>query len=504
MYRRITLAVALSVGAAGFAASSASAQTLTTTLAASGLTFPIYVTHAPGDYSRIFIIEKQGRIRIVRDGTLLPTAFLDIDAIITGGTVIDSERGLLGLAFHPNFASNGRFFVNYTAVAGSGDTVVAEYTVSGNPMTNDVANTTGNVILTFDQPQANHNGGWIDFGPDGYLYIATGDGGNADDVGTGHTEPGGNGQDITSKLLGKILRIDVDGDDFPADANRDYRIPPTNPFVGVTGDDEIWDYGLRNPWRPSFDRGTGDMYIADVGQADIEEVNYRPAGAPGGRNWGWRCYEGNNLFNFDSVCQAVTTFHFPIHTYTHSLGCSITGGYVYRGCAIPALQGTYFFADYCQARIWSFRVVGGAVTQFTTRTTELDPPGALAISTITSFGEDAYGELYICDQSGGEVFKIVPTVVQSPDCNGNGRNDACEILDGSALDDDNDGRPNECECVGDLDNNNRTDLTDLARLLSSFGLCAGNPAYLAAADLNGDDCVSLTDLAILLSAFGCM
>ena len=491
----------------GGVAATTQAQTFGTQRKVSGLVRPVLVTHAPNDYSRIFIIEKQGRIRIAQittsgNYTLLPTSFLDIDAITTGGTTENSEQGLLGLAFHPNYPTNPRFYVNYTATAGAGDTVVAEYQVSGDP---NIANAaSGNIIMTFDQPQANHNGGWIGFGPDGYLYVATGDGGNFNDQGAGHTEPGGNAQDLTSNRLGKMLRIDVNGDDFPADTNRDYRIPPTNPYVGTGNDAEIWANGLRNPWRPSFDRGTGALYIADVGQDSTEEINYQPPGVPGGRNYGWRCYEGNSVFNFDSVCSGVAGFTFPIQTYTHGVGCSITGGYVYRGCAIPSLDGTYFYADYCTARIWSF-VYTGSVTQFTERTAQLAPGGGLSIASITSFGEDAYGEMYICDSTGGEIFKIVPTSASTPDCNANGINDECELLDGSQTDVNGNGVLDVCEvvCIGDFDNDGSTNLADLTALLSGFGLSTGDPGFNPVFDLNGNGSIDLPDLSALLADFGC-
>ncbi len=495
--------IALAAGAVGVA----QAQTIGTDLKVSGLVRPVFVTHAPNDYSRIFIIEKQGRIRIAQitpsgSYNLLATSFLDIDAITTGGTSENSEQGLLGLAFHPDYPTNPRFYVNYTSVAGSGDTVVAEYQVSANP---DIANAgSANILMTWDQPQSNHNGGWIGFGPDGYLYVATGDGGNANDQGAGHTEPGGNAQDLTSNRLGKMLRVDVNGDDFPADTNRDYRIPPTNPFVGSGNDGEIWAYGLRNPWRPSFDRGTGDLYIADVGQGSWEEINFQPAGAPGGRNYGWRCYEGNVTFNFDSVCSAAGAFTFPIQVYSHGVGCSITGGYVYRGCGIPGLEGTYFYADYCSARVWSFRYTG-SITQFTERTAQLDPPGALTLASITSFGEDAYGEMYICDSTGGEIFKIVSTVATAPDCNANGINDECELLDGSQTDVNNNGVLDACEavCIGDFDNDGSTNIGDLTALLAAFGSNVGDPTYNPVYDLNNNSSIDLADLTALLADFGC-
>jgi glucose/arabinose dehydrogenase len=391
----------LSIAAVSLAAAVAAGQTpLTSELVVSGLTHPIWVGHAPGDASRLFIIEKRGLIRIVKDGVLLPTPFLDIDSIVGGGTTFSSEQGLLGLAFHPKYASNGSFFVNYTN--NSNNTVIARYSVSADP---DVADAGSALqLMEIVQPFTNHNGGWIGFGPDdGLLHIATGDGGSGCD-------PFQNAQN-TNNLLGKILRIDVDKTEPP----KNYAIPPDNPFAQGGGSPEIWVYGLRNPWRDSFDRETGDLYIADVGQGAVEEVNYKRAGTPGGENYGWDCMEGNSCSTVSGctvhgcACGAAGLVA-PIHTYQHFGGggfnCSVTGGYVYRGCAIPDLQGTYFFADYCSAKIWSFRTVAGAVTEFTDRTAELDPPGALAINDIVSFGEDALGELYICDQN-GEVFRIV-------------------------------------------------------------------------------------------------
>jgi hypothetical protein len=242
----------------------------------------------------------------------------------------------------------------------------------------------------------------MDFGPDGYLYIATGDGGDRFD-------PDNNAQDITDNLLGKILRIDVNGDDFPADPNRNYAIPPDNPFVDAEGDDEIWAYGLRNPWRNSFDSETGDLYIADVGQFVIEEINVQPADSAGGENYGWDCMEGSSC-TAEATCTCNDdSLTGPVHVYNHNSGrCSISGGFVYRGCAIPDLTGTYFFADYCSAQIFSLRYENGAVSDLRERTAELAPGGGLSIDGISSFGRDSDGEIYICDIFGGEVFKIVP------------------------------------------------------------------------------------------------
>ena len=378
---------------------------LTTVRVASGLVRPIGVFHAPSDTSRIFIIEKQGRIRILENGTLLPTPFLDVDAITGGGTSSSSEQGLLGLAFHPDYANNGLFYIDHTD--NSGATNIAEYQVSANP---NVADTGSRRLLrTIAQPFSNHNGGWIEFGPDGYLYISMGDGGSAGD-------PGNRAQTITNQLLGKILRIDVDGNNS---SNGQYGIPPTNPFVGITGDDEIWAYGVRNPWRNAFDRETGDLWIADVGQGAWEEIDFQPASSTGGENYGWRCYEGNVAYN-TTGCGPSSNYVFPIHVYSHSLGCSITGGRIYRGCRMPENHGAYFFADYCSSTIWSLRYDGASVSDFQNRTGELAPGGGLSITSITSFGEDANGEIYIVDQNGGEVFMIVPDGPTVADWNDDG------------------------------------------------------------------------------------
>ena len=390
---------------------------LTTERVASGLARPVVVTAPPGDFDRVFIVEQRsgstGRIRILQlaDNTLLPTPFLSIPGLATG-----SEQGLLGLAFHPNYAANGYFYVNYTISGGT--TYIRRYQVSG--LDPDIADaSSGFTILSVSQPFSNHNGGWLDFGPDGYLYIGLGDGGSAGD-------PGNRAQDITSQFLGKMLRIDVDGDDFPADAGANYAIPPGNPFVGLTGDDEIWAYGLRNPWRCSFDRETGDLYIGDVGQNAWEEIDFQSAASAGGENYGWRCYEGNAPYSTGG-CAAPSSMVFPIHVYSHSQGCSVTGGYVYRGAKIWDLRGTYFFADYCSNKIWTFRYDGASQTDFRDRTAQLAPGGGLSIGGISSFGEDAKGELYICDLSGGEVFKVVPSGPVVGDMNGDGAINAFDI-----------------------------------------------------------------------------
>jgi glucose/arabinose dehydrogenase len=344
---------------------------------AEGLAFPLYLTAPPGD-PRLFVVEKGGAIRIIKDGVLLTTPFLDLHAQVSTG----SEQGLLGLAFDPGYATTGRFVVHYTDVAG--DTRLSTFQVSPDPDQADPASE--RVVLTADQPFANHNGGQIAFGPDGYLYLGLGDGGSAGD-------PNGTGQRLDD-LLGSILRLSLAADG--------YTVPPDNPFVGVSGArGEVWSYGLRNPWRFSFDRLTGDFYIGDVGQSRLEEIDVAPVSAGGGRgvNYGWNIMEGAGCYAASS-CD-TTGLTPPVLQYDHGQGCSVTGGYVYRGAAIPALQGQYFYADYCSGFVRSFRLVDGAPADQASWPT-LRPGGA-----IPSFGEDAAGELYVL-AADGRVLKIVP------------------------------------------------------------------------------------------------
>lgn len=402
----------------------------TTIRIATGLARPLYVTYAPGDFQRIFIVEQhEARVRVfnLATNTLEATPFLDIDSIVVSS---GNERGLLGLAFHPEYQSNHYFYVSYND--NSGTSVIARFTASNDP--DSAIATTRYNIITQTQPFDNHNGGCIHFGPDGYLYFGLGDGGSGED-------PQGNGQN-TNTLLGKMLRIDVDNVDAPLH----YGIPDDNPFVGVAGyRAEIWSLGWRNPWRWSFDRLTGDMYIADVGQYAWEEVNVEAASDTGGRNYGWRCLEGYECTSWGQpACDCNDPgFTFPVTAYSHDDGCSITGGYVYRGCAIPSLYGTYFYSDYCTATIWSFRWDGAnGTTDSTDWTTEFDPAIG-SIGGVSSFGEDAYGELYICDLGGGEVFKVIPNT--QVDCNSNSIADACDIASGSSQDIDSDGLPDECD-----------------------------------------------------------
>ena len=364
------------------------AQSFGTQLFVSGLTRPVYVGSPPADHNRVMVIEQLAqRIRLVKDGVLLATPFLTIPTASISG----NERGMLGMAFHPDYTTNGRFFVCFTDTVGNIQ-IVQHLRSAANP---DVADPTGTTLFSVTQPMANHNGGCLAFGPDGYLWIGIGDGG-----------PSNNGQNRTVQF-GKLLRIDVN---TPA-GGQSWSNPPSNPYFGaVAGHDSVMHCGLRNPWRFSFDRWSGDLWIGDVGNAAVEEVDFLPAGTPGGRNFGWSCYEGNTAYNAGG-CAAQSSMDAPLYEYTHSIsGTCVIGGHVYRGNAIEGLQGTYFFSDTTSARIWSFRrSAAGAVTQFTDRTTQMDPPGTATIATVSSFGEDAAGELYICDLYGGEIFKIVPT-----------------------------------------------------------------------------------------------
>ena len=328
---------------------------------ASGFLRPVDIQNAGDGSGRLFVVEQSGRILIVKDGRALPTPFLNIiDEVGSSG----NEQGLLGLAFHPRYMENGLFFVNYTDR--SGNTVIVRFKVSADPDVADPASETR--LLYVQQPFENHNGGGLAFGPDGYLYAGLGDGGSGGD-------PLGNGQN-TSVLLGKILRLDVNLGD-------PYAIPAGNPFGS-----EVWAYGLRNPWRFSFDRATGDLWIGDVGQGDWEEVDFLPAGFPSGANLGWNYMEGNHPFQGMAPMGLVS----PVAEYDHTEGrCSVTGGYVYRGADLPEWRGVYFFGDYCTGTVWGvIRSGSGWQTQVLFQT-------GLRIS---SFGVDEAGELYVADLQG--------------------------------------------------------------------------------------------------------
>ncbi len=341
----------------------------------SGLESPLHLVSPPGD-PRLFIVEQPGRIRVVERGALLPRPFLDLTSRVRYG----GERGLLSVAFHPRYGANGLFFVNYTDRRG--DTRVERYRVSRDPNRADPGS--ARLVLRVDQPYANHNGGHILFGPDGMLYIGMGDGGSAGD-------PHGNGQN-RGTLLGKLLRIDVDRGDS-------YGIPADNPFAGKPGmRPEIWAWGLRNPWRMCFDRDSGLLYIADVGQDDWEEIDVAPAREPG-LDYGWNVMEGRHCYRRARCDRYGLTL--PALEYGHDQGCSVTGGLVYRGRRIPAIAGCYFYSDYCRGWIRSFRYVNGVAT-------EQKRWVPMQAGDVTSFGEDAAGELYVMAQK-GQVWRIVPS-----------------------------------------------------------------------------------------------
>jgi len=387
---------------------------------ASGLNNPIYVTHAPGDTARLFIVQRGGAIRILNlsSGLLEPTPFLTIPGVDTEG-----EGGLLGMAFHPAYQTNGKFYVNVTLDTGVQpfSTHIREYTVSGNPNVADAAS--ARTILSFMQPQNNHNGGWLGFSPNNrYLYLATGDGGGSDDNDAGHTAGTGNAQDVTTNLLGKILRVDVDGDAFPADTNKNYAIPPTNPFVGVTGDDEIFAYGLRNPFRAGFDRVTGDLWIGDVGQSAREEIDFLPAASAGGENYGWRLREGTIATPTGSVGGTPPAGNVePVYDYNRDNdpfgGTVVTGGYVYRG-PDPAIQGKYLFLDsrsstnIADDNYWIFDPTNPYAT--VQNIDALLTPNVGAPMFPVSFGEDQIGNLYIAYLVSGDVYRIQTTAAPAP------------------------------------------------------------------------------------------
>ncbi len=342
---------------------------------ASGLDNPIGMA-APHDGSgRLFVLEQPGRIRLIRDGSLLEQPFLDI----SGRVSCCGERGLLGLAFHPRYPENGFFYVNYTDE--NGDTAISRFQVS--PDDPNIADRSSEKrLISVDQPYPNHNGGAVVFGPDGFLYLGLGDGGSGGD-------PHGNSQS-TQTLLGKILRIDVDAGD-------PYAIPADNPFANGGGLPEVWAYGLRNPWRIAFDRLNGDLYIGDVGQNAYEEIDYLPAGSPFGANFGWNYREGNHPFEGNPPADLALVE--PVAEYSHDQGCSVTGGAVYRGAALPDWQGVYLYGDYCSGLLWGLR-----------RSPDGSWQQGLLYETggsITSFGEDEAGEVYLVDYS-GTLYRLSP------------------------------------------------------------------------------------------------
>ena len=397
---------------------------------ASGLSAPLFVTAPPGDFNRVFIVEQGGTIRILnlKTGVLNSTPFLTVTNIVSGG-----ERGLLGLAFDPDYATNGKFYINCTAPGGAfnaGITEIREYQVSSNPDIADTSPANIKTVLAFDQPQTNHNGGWIGFSPrpsdDHNLYIATGDGGNANDFGTGHIEPGGNAQNNTT-LLGKMLRIHVDPASGTYTIPTDNPNPPPNPSPSPQPRREIWALGLRNPFRDSFDRATGRMMIGDVGQDTREEIDVQqPTNPGGGENYGWRDREGsiqNPAYPTPTASPTPTPNPprvDPILDYPHSTGRTVIGGYVYRGAEFPALQGVYVFGDYLgpsggTTRVFTLNYDGVTASNFQDITTQLFPipttAGNVSLANLSSVGEDAAGELYFTDIGNGNVYKLSSMLV---------------------------------------------------------------------------------------------
>ncbi len=457
---------------------------------AAGLASPTSLTYAPGDAERLFFTERAGRVRIIRKGALLDQPFLDISGQVT---TAPGERAMSSLAFHPDYQSNGTFFVIYTDTAG--DSVLARFTVSGDPDVADAASQA--IVLTVPQPFPTHNVGPMAFGPDGYLYIGSGDGG---------ADTGGVFAQNTGSLLGKILRIDVDG---PAP----YGIPRDNPFVGTAGLDEIWALGLRNPWRISFDRLTGDLWIADVGESSHEEIDFQPARAPGGANYGWNCMEGDNCYPGGGCTCNAPGLTDPVHEYMHGEGCAVIGGYVYRGCALPHLVGRYVFADRCDPGVRVFDPARGTVSK-----------AVVPLPAVNSLGEDLDGEIYIltvvdirkvtyadCNANGvSDVDDVasgtspdcnangIPDECDVADCNGNGRPDSCDIADGTSPDANGNAVPDECDNEADLDSDGIVGVTDLLILLGQWGPCPAG----CSADINEDGAVDVVDLLTLLGFWG--
>lgn len=445
------------------ASASVHGQVLTTTSVATGLTKPMQVAFAPGDDSRLYVIEQRGIVKLIKNGVLQTTAFLNIDSVVPEQTY----SGLLGIAFHPDYATNGRFFVYHTTGATAAITVwLAEYTRSTtNP---DVADATSRRVmfkLATPSTQGYHLGGTPSFGPDGLLYLPLGDGGY-----TGDPQGGTRSQSLAS-LWGKVLRIDLNSDDFPTDAEANYHIPAGNPYAGGSAvDDAIFARGLRNPFRCSFDRATGRMWIGDVGGTAREEIDVLDPATDAGKNFGWNCVEGNPCTSNSNCSCPSTTLTAPIYEYTHTVGLSITGGSVYRGCAMPWLDGQYLFADYQNNKAWRMNLSTGTPV-VTDVTTQLAP-----VSGIACIGEDAKGELYVVNHIAGNVKRITSNPLP-PDGDG-------------------DGIPNGCEArIADIDSNGVVNATDLAILLAAWG---GS----GAADLNGDERVDSSDVTILLADWG--
>ena len=447
-------------------ANAAAAQTITHQLVASGLLKPMQTAATPNDPTRLCVAEQRGQIRLIKNGVLQATSFLNIDTLVPDQTY----GGLFGFTFHPDYGTNGKFYVHHTTGATNAITVwVAEYTRGKNADVIDPA--TRRVIFSIASPstQAFHLGGSLCFGPDGLLYIPLGDGGY-----TGETAGPQRSQSITgaTALFGKVLRIDVNGDDFPSDANKNYHIPSTNPFVGVTGEDENFARGMRNPFRASFDSATGVLWIGDVGGTVREEIDTLDPLTDAASNFGWNCAEGL-LCTTNTNCNCATGgLRPPVYDYTHSVGLSITGGTVYRGCRMPAFEGHYFFADYQNNKIFSGEVTpANKLISVVDRTTQFSG----GTSTITSICAGLDGELYVTNHSTGFVRKIVQSPAP-PDTNGNGIPDNCEPPANPY----------------DLDGDGLVTAADLTIVLNAWGSTGG------VADLDGSGTVDAVDITLIL------
>ena len=381
-------------------------KNLSSVLIADGYKKPVFITSYPNNAKLLYIVEQAGLIKLINDGKKLSRPFFDINKRVVNPNRPGDERGLLGFAFHPNHTNNGKFYINY--MDNDGNTIISEFSTNSELRANHKSE---RIILKLKQPYGNHNGGDIQFGPDGYLYISIGDGGKAGD-------PLNAGQDLSS-LFGKIIRIDIE--------QEPYGIPKSNPFFGQKDKrEEIWAWGLRNVWRFSFDKQTGDKYLADVGQNKWEEVNFEPASSEGGLNYGWRIMEANHCYDPKENCPTEGLIK-PIIEYPNDAnhpafafriieelsfsetdveGCSVTGGYVYRGQKIKSMQGQYIFGDYCSGNIWTLRVVNGKAINFKNRTEEINIGGGEFTTYISSFGQDSDGEIYIIDYNGG-IYKLI-------------------------------------------------------------------------------------------------
>ncbi|MFO0962542.1 MAG: PQQ-dependent sugar dehydrogenase [Phycisphaerales bacterium] len=454
------IAAILVAGALGAAAH---AQNIAGQVVASGLTKPVMLTHAPGDYARLFVAEQRGVVKLIKNGVLQSTPFLDIDSAVPEQTY----SGMLGIAFHPDYATNGRFYIHHTTGGTSAIVVwIVEYTRSAtNPDQADPASR--RVILKLASPssQGFHLGGWIGFGPDGKLWIPLGDGGY-----TGDPSGPPRSQSSTS-LWGKLLRIDVDHDDFPADADANYAIPADNPYAtSATVAHEVFLRGLRNPYRASFDTATGDLWIGDVGGTSREEIDRIRPDFDGGANLGWNCMEGLVCAS-NANCTCPANLITPVYDYAHTVGLCVTGGTVYHGCAMPALDGTYFFGDYQNSKLFSFKLVNGAVTGFVERTSQMS-----GLSTPVCIGTDALGEMYVVEHTVGRIRRIVGNPLPT-DSDGNGVPDTCEPP------------------LGDINGDHRVDGADLGILLGGWGQGG-------VTDLNRSGTTDGADLGLLLGNWG--